>query len=219
MKNHFIVGDVHGCLHTLQALLKKWKPKEQTLVFVGDIIDHGNYSPQVAELVYKLKEDHPDTVLIRGNHEQLFQLHINEAYNEDWFGKSGEATFTQYLSYKRSIEDDAAWFAYSPLYYETPILIVSHAGISHTEDPFNPKNIDGVLYHRNEIKKLDQLQVFGHTPQNNACYDSNSHSICIDTGAYKCNKLTAIIVDDKGNISDILEESTHPDDMPQCEGS
>src|SRR6478672_1220665 len=217
MKDHFIVGDVHGCLHTLEALLKRWKPKEQTLVFVGDLIDHGNYSPQVAELVHDTKEEFPDTVIIRGNHEQMFQLHVNEEANEDWYDKSGKQTFKQYKDYKRSIEDDAAWFAYLPLYYETESFIVSHAGISHTEEPFNPKNMDGVLYHRNEIKPMEQLQIFGHTPQNNACYDSKAHAICIDTGAYKCNKLTAIVVDKKGVIKDILEECTHPQDMPDCD--
>lgn len=216
-QEHFIIGDVHGCFHTLEAILKHWKPGKQQLIFVGDLIDHGKYSPETVELVCNLKDEEPETIYIRGNHEQLFQLHVNHDYNEDWFEKSGEKTFSQYLYYGRKIEPDAELFRKTPLFYETPYLMVSHAGICDTKTPFDEHNRDGVLYHRNEIKKLKQLQVYGHTPQNNINYDAGTHSICIDTGAYKCNKLTALIVDNKGNIKDVVEESTHPEDMPNCE--
>lgn len=215
MKSFFIVGDVHGCFHTLQLLLKNWNPKTQQLIFVGDLIDHGRHSPQVTELISGIQKKHKDTVVIRGNHEQLFLQHCLDKFNKDWYGKSGERTFSQYLIEGRKIDDDAEWFSTFPLYFETPSFIVSHAGISDTEDPFNPNNPEGVLWQRNETKKLDRLQIYGHTPKEAALYDANSHSINIDTGAYKCNKLTALIIDKAGTIADICSVGTHEEDLPQ----
>ncbi|WP_442795543.1 metallophosphoesterase family protein [Pelobium manganitolerans] len=215
MKSFFIVGDVHGCFYTLQKLLLQWKPKQQQLIFVGDIIDHGNFSPQVAQLVQDLQKKHPDTVLIRGNHEQQFMQHCLESFDEDWYGKSGERTFSQYLVEGRPIDPDAEWFKNLPLVFEHPNFIVSHAGISDSENPFDPNNKEGVVWQRNETKKLPQLQVFGHTPKEDALYDANVHAINIDTGAYKCNKLTALLLDKNGNISNIISVPTANEDMPE----
>jgi serine/threonine protein phosphatase 1 len=217
MKDHFIVGDVHGCLHTLQALLKKWKPKNQQLIFVGDIIDHGKFSPQTVEYIFDIKDKHPETVIVRGNHEELFQLHVNHKYDEDWLAKAGEKTFSQYLMYDRRINPDAEKFRKLPLYYETSSLLVSHAGVSETENPFDAANPDGVLYYRGPVKRLDKLQVFGHTPQELVHYDELTNAICIDSGAYKCDKLTALLVSKSGEILDLFEENTHSDDIPEEE--
>ncbi len=213
MKSFFIVGDVHGCFYTLQSLLKNWNPETQQLIFVGDIIDHGIHSPQVAELISNLQKKHTDTVVIRGNHEQLFLQHCLEKFNKDWYEKSGERTFSQYLIEGRKIDDDAEWFSTFPLYFETPTFIVSHAGISDTDDPFNAKNPEGVVWQRNETKKLERLQIYGHTPKETAVYDANTHSINIDTGAYKRNKLTALMIDIAGNITDIYSVDMHDKDM------
>lgn len=215
MKNFFIIGDVHGCYHTLKNLLKLWEPKKQQLIFVGDIIDHGNHSPLAAELIFNLQQQHKDTVILRGNHEHLFLNHCLNEFNEDWYEKSGERTFSQYLLEGREINKDAEWFSTFPLIFETPTFVVSHAGISDTENPFDPENKEGVVWQRNITKKLEQLQVFGHTPKEAAVYDMNTHAINIDTGAYKCNKLTGIILDKAGKILDIHSKDTHEEDLPQ----
>ncbi len=215
MKNYFIVGDVHGCFHTLQLLLKKWNPTKQQLIFVGDLIDHGNHSPLATELIFKTQKQHKDTTILRGNHEHLFINHCLTEFNKDWYEKSGERTFSQYLLAGREINKDAEWFASFPLYFETPNFIISHAGIADTENPFDPDNKQGVVWQRNETKKLEQLQIYGHTPKEAALYDVNSHSINIDTGAYKCNKLTGIVLNKSGEIIDIHSEETHEEDLPQ----
>ncbi|MEO5911542.1 MAG: metallophosphoesterase [Pelobium sp.] len=217
MKDHFIIGDVHGCYHTLQEILKHWKAKEQTLIFVGDIIDHGNFSPQTAAFIKDIQKKHPDTAVLRGNHEQLFIQHCLNKFNEEWYVKSGERTFAQYLKENREVQADADWFASFALHYETPTLLISHAGVSNTDDPYNAENEAGVVWHRDKIKKLPQLQVYGHTPQDEAVFDPETNSIDIDTGAYKGNKLTALIVKNDGAILDMLDEHTHKEDIPKEE--
>ena len=42
MSKHFIIGDVHGMAEELDALLTKLGPTaEDTVVFVGDLVDKG----------------------------------------------------------------------------------------------------------------------------------------------------------------------------------
>jgi serine/threonine protein phosphatase 1 len=92
--------------------------------------------------------------------------------------------------------------------------MVTHAGIPDSKDAFDPQNKDGVVWHRNEIVKLKQLQIYGHTPKQDAIYNAAFHAINIDTGAYKCNKLTAVMVDKTGEIQDLINEQTHANDLP-----
>lgn len=70
-----IVGDIHGELHALQALLRHLgydetgrHPQARTLVFVGDFVDRGPDSPGVVDLVQRLVEG-GYACAIAGNHE------------------------------------------------------------------------------------------------------------------------------------------------------
>jgi serine/threonine protein phosphatase 1 len=212
-KDYFIVGDVHGCFNTLQGLLENWEPEKQQLIFVGDIVDHGNFSAQVGDFLHQLQSKHKDTIILRGNHEHQFINHCLTEFNEDWYSKSGERTFEQYLALGRNIENDATWMKNFPIFYETPTLLVTHAGLPHDSLPFEPDNREGVVWHRNPILKLEKLQVFGHTPQENAVYDVDINGINIDTGAYKGNFLTAIKVSKNAEILDLISHQTHELDL------
>ena len=50
IENIYVVGDVHGCFHTLQNLLTRL-PKDAELIFVGDLCDKGNFSKDVIDFV------------------------------------------------------------------------------------------------------------------------------------------------------------------------
>lgn len=64
--SYFIIGDIHGCLHELQKMITLLNPSDQdTLVFVGDLVDRGPDSAGVVRYVRRL----PNTVLVEGNHE------------------------------------------------------------------------------------------------------------------------------------------------------
>src|SRR6266498_127909 len=67
---YIIIGDVHGCLTELQALLCRIVPKpDDTLVFLGDLVDKGPESPGVVRWVRHLSTLYR-VVLIEGNHEE-----------------------------------------------------------------------------------------------------------------------------------------------------
>ena len=72
-----IIGDIHGCYHTLVDLLVKlgyknidgvWQHSERIAVFMGDYIDRGIYIPQVLDLI-KSMVDRGKAIALLGNHE------------------------------------------------------------------------------------------------------------------------------------------------------
>ena len=73
----YAIGDIHGCVDELKALLKLIKAdlathpvKKHRLIFIGDYVDRGPDCKGVIDRLLKLKsKGHPVTFL-RGNHEE-----------------------------------------------------------------------------------------------------------------------------------------------------
>jgi len=66
------IGDIHGCRKALRALLQLVEPQEDdTIVFLGDYIDRGPDSRGVLDDLIAFQHDHPGTIFLRGNHDQL----------------------------------------------------------------------------------------------------------------------------------------------------
>lgn len=67
----FAVGDVHGRLDKLTVLLGRLalEPADR-LVFLGDYLNRGTEAGQVLDRLLALRAERPDTVFLRGNHEQ-----------------------------------------------------------------------------------------------------------------------------------------------------
>lgn len=70
-KEVIVVGDLHGHLMDLFRILKKFGfPPKRSYLFLGDIVDRGEFSTETLMLILLLKVLHSDHVyLIRGNHE------------------------------------------------------------------------------------------------------------------------------------------------------
>jgi len=69
MGKHFIVGDVHGMAVELDALITTLNPStDDTVIFVGDLVDKGDDSAGVVRFVRELAKTH-NVVVVEGNHE------------------------------------------------------------------------------------------------------------------------------------------------------
>ncbi|MEZ6000941.1 metallophosphoesterase family protein [Hyphomonas sp.] len=78
--NTAIIGDVHGALGPLDALVEKLRlGAGDRLVFVGDLVDKGPDPAGVVKFVRQLSETAPfEVILIEGNHEDRHRrYHIN----------------------------------------------------------------------------------------------------------------------------------------------
>ena len=77
---HWVIGDVHGCYQPLQQLLGVL-PKNDHVVFCGDVINRGPETTSAIKLVWSLVTAGQATWL-RGNHEQaLLQTFQEPALN------------------------------------------------------------------------------------------------------------------------------------------
>ena len=71
---YFVVSDIHSFFDEFKKAIDKagFDPKDEnhTLVICGDLFDRGR---QPIELIRYLNHEVPRKILIRGNHEDLFE--------------------------------------------------------------------------------------------------------------------------------------------------
>ncbi len=75
-----VIGDVHGCVRTLDALLNRLFGEYDIhrLIFLGDIVDRGRYSKEVCDLIIELKKEY-DVTLLLGNHEDVMMDYLRSS--------------------------------------------------------------------------------------------------------------------------------------------
>ncbi len=142
---HILIGDVHGCLTELQALIHRLVPQpDDTFVFLGDLIDKGPESPGVVRWVRHFAEAH-HVVLVEGNHEEKhrrWRHHMQKGSPTANTMTSIErmAALTQALS-----GADIAFLDSARLYYPIPAyqVLAVHAGVPPTIEslPSDPREI------------------------------------------------------------------------------
>lgn len=205
----FVIGDVHGCYYTFKALLEFWEPKKEILIQVGDLIDRGNFTPQVVKLCREIEAEYPSSVFLKGNHEWLALQYYNKDKEERWYDKYGKKVLWDYILAERKFEEDAEWMKNMKDHWENEHVMVSHAGISVSPFAMDPDHYSGLLWHRMEIQNINKVQVYGHTPlkDNKYVFDPVTNSYNIDTGAYHGHSLTGIKLSEKGVL---LESHTIP---------
>lgn len=115
------ISDIHGCRLTLEALLKQLTEREllktHQLVFCGDYVDRGRNGVGVLEMICELKVRFPETVVLKGNHEQMALG-----------GVVDDSSPISFLNERGA----PGWFAFMremPLYFETPELLFVHGGV------------------------------------------------------------------------------------------
>src|SRR4051794_24210521 len=93
----YAIGDVHGCSVALKTLIEAIAPdQDDTLVFLGDVIDYGPDSKGVIEQLMAL-EPLCRLILIQGNHEEMLLNAVNGRDDyQFWVRCGGDATVRNY---------------------------------------------------------------------------------------------------------------------------
>ncbi|OWP64521.1 serine/threonine protein phosphatase [Hymenobacter amundsenii] len=199
----FVIGDVHGCYHTLREVVGHWRPATELLVQVGDLVDRGRFAPECVELARELEASHPGrTVFLRGNHEQEMLRHFGpQGPNPRWLTWGGDVTVQQYQGRRMLLQHHLAWLEQRPLCWESEQLLISHAGFADTLTPLDPGNPHGVLWRRGPLLNQGRRQVVGHTPTaGEIMLDPASNALYVDTGAYLGQCLTGIRLAATGQV-------------------
>ena len=202
-----VIGDVHGCYHTFRTLIAQhWRPQDEVLVQLGDLLDRGNYSPECVATARSLNERFPERALfLKGNHEFECVLYMEKRSNPGWLNQGGRETLHQYRIANRSLEADLVWLKSLPLSYENENVLITHAGVTDTPNPYSEFNSYGVLWNRVQLKNIGKMQVIGHTPiDGEPDYREAENTWNIDTGAYRGKFLSALRISSEGKVLDII---------------
>ncbi|CAN5712425.1 metallophosphoesterase family protein [soil metagenome] len=130
MSRRIFIGDVHGHYDGLMQLLAMIAlTAEDTLHFVGDLIDRGPKSAQVVELV---RQNNYPCVL--GNHEHLLLNAFPDGRSDmaafqGWLHSGGQTTLTSYPDTEALLEH-VEWLKTLPLYLDLGDVLLVHAGLN-----------------------------------------------------------------------------------------
>jgi serine/threonine protein phosphatase 1 len=215
----FVIGDVHGCFYSFLKLLECWKPKQEKLIQLGDLIDSGNHSSRVLRLATHLNITfQQDVFFLRGNHEHMMIKYLQgDDQENNWIEKGGGKKTLQEFE-RRGIDPKIYldWLKELPLIWSNGLIQISHAGIAEdAPDPYDSDAPNSVVWNRSPLLNTGKIQIIGHTPLTDGkpAYDAQSNSWNIDTGAYKGICLTGIKLNRLGNIIQTISIPTDQRDI------
>ena len=144
-RGYDLIGDVHGCAHTLAHLLENldyrlqggvWRHARRQVIFLGDIIDRGPRIREALHLVHDMV-DHGQAFCIMGNHEfNALGWHTpappesGKAFVREHTPRYAmllQHTFEQFEHYPEEWQAFRDWFLELPLYLECERFRVVHA--------------------------------------------------------------------------------------------
>lgn len=222
MKTTLVIGDIHGCLSTLQALIAKAGPVDQ-IVSVGDLIDRGSDSLGVVKYCI----DNNIQVCL-GNHEfmalEAISKYLGPDYpykrmdllDSDWFANGGSGVFDSCS--KEDLQFMLDYFKSLPIYIKTDYthndlpVVVSHTCLNNyaydilnaTQDDLRA-HAESFVWSRTQAVNIAKFfNIYGHTPTDylyikGAVPRFSPTGINLDTGCvYQNNidrgKLTAVLL-------------------------
>ena len=139
-----IIGDIHGYVIPLRALLKKLgygeengyyrHPEGRKVIFLGDFIDRGPHIRETLHLV-RAMTDNGTAEAIMGNHEyNAICFHYEKQDNSGYLRKHNEKntaqhqpTLTQFAAYGQEWNEWIRWFNGLPMFVEKEGFRAVHA--------------------------------------------------------------------------------------------
>lgn len=222
MKTTLVIGDIHGCLSTLQALIAKAGPVDQ-IISVGDLIDRG---PDSLGVVKYCIDNNIQVCL--GNHEfmaiEAISKYIGPDYpykrmdllDSDWFANGGSGVFDSCS--KEDLQFMLDYFKSLPIYIKTDYthnelpVVISHTCLNNyaydilnaTQDDLRT-HAESFVWSRTQAVNIAKFfNIYGHTPTDyldikGAVPRISPTGINLDTGCvYQNNidrgKLTAVLL-------------------------
>ena len=188
--NYDVIGDIHGHLDALVALLKKlgysrtegsWSQPGRQVLFLGDFIDRGPRQLETISLVRSMI-DSGNAISVMGNHEfNAIAWHTADPENPDEYLRSHNIDknqnqhkeFLKQLGGNASLHNEIiSWFKTLPLYLDLPGLRAVHAC-------WHPSYINYLTPFLTPEKQLPDTQVIQATrkPEDPASLDTPEPSL------------------------------------------
>lgn len=199
------IGDVHGELDKLKALLQACKEHlaraDVQYIFLGDYIDRGPDSKGVIDLVREM-----NAITLVGNHETMLLEAIDggNLLQYQWDHSYGKIT-----TYSFGVEtclgipvEYTTWMRSLPYFHNDSLRTFVHAGIQRWRPILeSTQSKDYMTWARDEFMNDPSLEggfvVHGHTPRPGCPPDLRENRLNLDTGACFGGLLSAAVFDGK----------------------
>ena len=200
MPRTIAIGDIHGCLAALDALLAAIRPAaDDTIVTLGDYVDRGPDCRGTIERLLALDRQ-VRLVPLLGNHDEMLLL-VHDGYVQlyhDWLQFGGDATLASYGT-RRAEEippEHVAFLRACRLYYETDGHLFVH-GNYLADAPLDRQPRETLLWESLKTRQpgrhcSGKTAIVGHTAQKNCQILDLGYLKCIDTWCYGEGWLTAL---------------------------
>lgn len=218
-KTTYVVGDIHGCNYQLCQLLsyvvnqEGFNKDDAQFIFIGDYVDRGPHSKDVIDTLIFFQRGFPDTIFLRGNHDDMFLAHLAAIDYRRHFGfafyqNGGYSTIKSYKEAgyfpNEGVHEEAAdmpkdhlkFLLDTQLFFDTDEILFVHAGVNVDKDlEYNTFNdflwvgdCREYFFGRSEANPWHKNLIHGHTVIAKedifSVYESENR-INIDTGAAK----------------------------------
>ncbi len=211
----FVIGDIHGRLDLLQALISRIAAMtpEAKIVCVGDYVDRGEQSKGVLDYLFARANAQPGLTCLMGNHEAMMLRFLDnpQANAARWLAHGGLQTLASYdirgisentsgvaiveardMLRARLAPGQEAWLRALPDRWRSGNVAVVHAGADPAQSLEDQRGEHLIWGHPDFAASMrsDGLWiVHGHTivPAPSA----QNGRISIDTGAYATGRLSA----------------------------
>lgn len=172
--SRYVMSDIHGCYSEFMEMLNKINfSDDDELYILGDIFDRGPQPLKVFDYILERK----NIVMLKGNHEKMFQDAIENKDYILWYFNGGYVTHSQLQERgKEEIEKVYNYVKNLPLIKVVDKFILVHAGFESYDDnveleEFLTQSENTCVWSRanigNEKKYRDYTVICGHTPVQN----------------------------------------------------
>lgn len=200
----YAIGDIQGCYHSFQALLKSiaFQPKTDTLWLVGDLINRGSGSLEVLRWCYHHQRN---IKIVLGNHDlhaiavahDIRKPHRSDTLQDIFDAPDGETLLT--------------WLRHQPLMVADQSYAMVHAGLlpqwTINDALAYSKEVEAALQGESYVDFL--MHMYGNTPRawhdGLAGYDRLRVITNALTRLRVCTKDGVLDFDFKGELNDVPE--------------
>mgnify|MGYP000241439471 CR=1 FL=1 len=231
-----IIGDIHGCFDELTLLLQELgyqvnetdvtPPESRKAVFVGDLCDRGNNSPDVYRLVMKMVANNT-AICVPGNHDVKLKKALDgrNVQRKHGLAETMEQLERESPEFRQQVADFIDGLV-SHYVLDDGNLVVAHAGMREDLIGRASGKVREFALYGETTGETDEfglpvrhnwaadyrgraMVVYGHTPVPDAEWLNGT--INIDTGCVFGGKLTALRYPEREIVSvDALEQYAEP---------
>jgi serine/threonine protein phosphatase 1 len=211
----WVIPDVHGCLITLRTLVEDLigLKDEDTLIFLGDVIDRGPASKGVIDYIMKLGKNGVKTHVIKGNHEEYMgkvfreeqsksgfrkMLGLKSGDYKDWLLYGGDTTLQSFNAFTVTAipEMYIEWIESLEYYIKWKNFLIVHAGFNFEIDDIfsDTQSMMWIREYKIDPVKLGHRKIIhGHVPVtldfiHQSIVSNSFNFIDLDNGVYLTDK-------------------------------